>query len=283
MLQIQKFQSEVKKGLPENIYFIYASESFFLFEAVRLIRKGFESITIEPYDSPENLKSTDLLITHSLFSEKRVLIVHNFEKIKKTDQRIQWLIWVKQNITYPITLVIMSNTSSKDIYDELEFIKKEKIVQFNLDINENDLEKWIAYKASEYGINLKSDTISYLIEITNAQPGLISSEIEKISLIKESANIGIMDVRDILSDIAEYKAFDLIEAIDRKDRKKAFRILEQIKTTDTDLVLGALNWYYSRKSNVDKEVFSLLYRANLSLRQGSSISLDLLLYELLKN
>lgn len=283
MLQIQKFQSEVKKGLPENIYFIYASESFFLFEAVRLIRKGFESITIEPYDSPENLKSTDLLITHSLFAEKRVLIVHNFEKIKKTDQRIQWLIWVKQNITYPITLVIMSNTSSKDIYDELEFIKKEKIVQFNLDINENDLEKWIAYKASEYGINLKSDTISYLIEITNAQPGLISSEIEKISLIKESANIGIMDVRDILSDIAEYKAFDLIEAIDRKDRKKAFRILEQIKTTDTDLVLGALNWYYSRKSNVDKEVFSLLYRANLSLRQGSSISLDLLLYELLKN
>lgn len=283
MLQIQKFELHIKKGLPEKLYLINAIEPFFLFETVRFIRKNFDPLCIETFESPEDVTSTALMTTHSLFAEKRVLIIHNFEKLKKTEKRIQWLNNVINSVSPPITLIILSNTSNKDIFEELAFIKKEKISHFNLDIDESALEQWIIYKASEQGINLKSDAISYLIDITNGQPGLISSEIEKIALVTEKTLLGLLDIKEILSDIAEYKAFDLIDAIERKDRKKAFKILEQLKTTDADMVLGAINWYYSRKPDADEKFYSLLYRTNLSLRQARSLSLDLLLYELLKD
>lgn len=283
MLQIQKFELHIKKGLPEKLYLINAIEPFFLFETVRFIRKNFDPLCIETFESPEDVTSTALMTTHSLFAEKRVLIIHNFEKLKKTEKRIQWLNNVINSVSPPITLIILSNTSNKDIFEELAFIKKEKISHFNLDIDESALEQWIIYKASEQGINLKSDAISYLIDITNGQPGLISSEIEKIALLTEKTLLGLLDIKEILSDIAEYKAFDLIDAIERKDRKKAFKILEQLKTTDADMVLGAINWYYSRKPDADEKFYSLLYRTNLSLRQARSLSLDLLLYELLKD
>lgn len=282
MLQIQKFEEQIKKGLPEKIYFLLATEAFFLFEAVRLIRKNFDPISIESYESPEEVDTTALMTTHSLFAEKRILIVSNFEKIRKTDKRIEWLRKVKNTVASPITLIILSNTSTKEIPDELDFIKGEKISSFNLDVGERALEEWISYKASEQGISLKLDAISYLIDITNGQPGLLSSEIEKISLLTEKTLLGLSDIKEILSEVAEYKTFDLIEAIEKKDTEKAFRILEQIKTTDADMILGALNWYYSRKPYSDEKIYQLLYNANLSLRQSRSLSLDLLLYELLK-
>lgn len=283
MLQIQRFEEQIKKGLPEKIYFLFATEPFFLFESVRLIRKNFDPISIETYESPEEVDTTALMTTHSLFAEKRILIVSNFEKIKKTEKRIEWLTKVKNTLAPPISLIILSNTSNKEIPDELDFIKGEKIISFNLDIGDRDLEEWISYKASEQGVNLKLDAIAYLIDITNGQPGLLSSEIEKISLLTEKNILGLSDIKEILSEVAEYKTFDLIDAIERKDTEKAFKILEQIKTTDADMVLGALNWHYSRKSYIDEKIYHLLYNANLSLRQSRSLSLDLLLYELLKN
>ncbi len=283
MLQIQRFEEQIKKALPEKIYFLFATEPFFLFEAVRLIRKNFNPITIESYEYPEEVDTTALMTTHSLFAEKRILIVSNFEKIKKTEKRIEWLNKVKKALAPPISLIILSNTSTKEIPDELDFIRGERISSFNLDIGERDLEEWISYKASEQGINLKFDAISYLIDITNGQPGLLSSEIEKISLLTEKNQLGLSDIKEILSEVAEYKTFDLIDAIERKDTEKAFKILEQIKTTDADMVLGALNWYYSRKPYTDEKIYHLLYNANLSLRQSRSLSLDLLLYELLKS
>ncbi len=283
MLQIQRFEEQIKKGLLEKIYFLFATEPFFLFEAVRLIRKNFNPITIESYEYPEEVDTTALMTTHSLFAEKRILIVSNFEKIKKTEKRIEWLTKVKNALAPPISLIILSNTSTKEIPDELDFIRGERISSFNLDVGERDLEEWISYKASEQGINLKFDAISYLIDITNGQPGLLSSEIEKISLLTEKNQLGLSDIKEILSEVAEYKTFDLIDAIERKDTEKAFKILEQIKTTDADMVLGALNWYYSRKPYTDGKIYHLLYNANLSLRQSRSLSLDLLLYELLKS
>lgn len=282
MIQLQRFEEHIKRGLPDKLYFLFATEPFFLFEATRLIRKRFDPLSIESYESAEEVDLAKLQTTHSLFAEKRVLIVNNFEKVKKAEKRLDWLIKTSKTITPPITLLLLANCSSKDVSKELEYMKKEKINSFNLDITERELEQWLQYKAAEFGLNLKKDAMMYLIEITNGQPGIISSEIEKIALLSESREIGLSDIIDILSETTEYKTFDLIEAIQRKDRDKAFRILEQMKTTDADMLLGALNWYYSKKSGSNEEIYRLLYKANLSLRQSRSLSLDMLLYELLK-
>lgn len=284
MLQIQELEREIKKGLLKLIYFCYATEPFFLSEVSKLIRKNFPLISIETYESVEDIDMTTLISSYSLFSDKRILLIYGFEKIKKTEKKVEWLKKVVNTRSTSVSLVILCNASNKDLSDEIAFLKKEKnCLIFNLDIHERDLSEWINYKASQHGINLKADAINYLINITGGQPGLISSEIEKIALLTESNSIGLIEIKDVLAELGEFTAFDLIEAIRKKDRQRAFSILEKLRNVEPDMILGALNWYYTNKTEASEKVYSLLYRANLALRQARSLSLDMLVYELMKD
>jgi DNA polymerase-3 subunit delta len=282
MLALQRFEEQIKKGLPEKIYFLFATEPFFLLEAVRLLRKHFNSIAIQSFDSPEEINTTTLMSPFSLFAEKKVVVVYHFEKIKKTETRLKWLSKVLATLKPPLTLIVLSNSPSKEIEQEIELLKKNRLSIFNLDIEETKLHQWIQYKAKESGVNLTTDAVFYLMQVTNNQPGLIASEIEKIALLTDEPEISSLHIKNLLSDIAEYKAFDLVSAVERKLTSKAFKIIKQIKYTDYDLILGALNWFYSNNQSGDNEVFRLLYKSNLSLRQAKLCSLELLLYELLK-
>jgi len=284
MLQIQELEREIKKGLLKLIYFCYATEPFFLSEVSKLIRKNFPLISIETYESVEDIDMTTLISSYSLFSDKRILLIYGFEKIKKTEKKVEWLKKVVNTRSTSVSLVILCNASNKDLSDEIAFLKKEKnCLIFNLDIHERDLSEWINYKASQHGINLKADAINYLINITGGQPGLISSEIEKIALLTESKFVGLIEIKDVLAELGEFTAFDLIEAIRKKDRQRAFSILEKLRNVEPDMILGALNWYYTNKTEASEKVYSLLYRANLALRQARSLSLDMLVYELMKD
>lgn len=285
MLQIQEFERDIKKGFSHFLYLCYSLDPFFLSEITKLIRNEIPLINIESYESSE-LEQFDFktrLNVKSLFTEKRVLVFHNFEKIKKSEKRVEILKKMVEYKNSSITLIILMNTSSKEISEEIAYLKKQKeCAILNLDIYERNLPEWISYKASKHGITLKPDAIYYLIELTGGQPGLISSEIEKISLLTDKSTISLFDIKDILSEIGEFTPFDLLEALSKKDKKKTFLILEKLQNTEADLILGALNWYYSNKEKNSK-AFPLLYKANIAIRQARSCSIELLLYELLKD
>ncbi len=282
MLEIQKLEKEIKEKLPKTVYFCYAQDSFLLFEAVRLIRNNFDSIAIETCESTEEIDMASFA-SPSLFSSKKILLVYNFEKIKKTEKRVEWLKKITPYGHKSVSLIILCNASYKEISDEIAYLKKDKnFLIFNLDIRKEDLPAWISYKAIQNGITLKQDAVYYLIDITGGQPGLISSEIEKISLLTDKSNIGFFEIKDILTELGEFTAFDLVDAIKKKNKEKAFNLLERLKNTEPDMILGALNWYYTNKEDTDEKVYSLLYRTNLSLRHSRSCSLEMLVYELLK-
>lgn len=283
MVEIEKFEQEIKEKLPKKIYFCYAQDAFLLFEVTRLVRKNFDPVVIETYESPEELDITSFA-SPSLFSSKTILLIYNFEKIKKAEKRIEWLKKVTSQEHSSVSLILLCNASYKEISDEITYLKKDKnALIFNLDIKKEDLPKWISYKAIQNGITLKQDAIYYLIDITGGQPGLISSEIEKISLLTDKPHLGLFDIKEILTELGDFTAFDLVDAIKKKDRERAYRLIDKLQNTEPDMILGALNWYYTNKTEVDEKVYSLLYKTNLALRQARSCSLELLLYELLKD
>lgn len=284
MLQIEEFEKEVKRGLPNTVYLCYTTEPFFLSEASKLIREKFNSISIETYESLEELNVSTLALETSLFAEKRILLIYNFEKIKKPEKRLNFIKKITEINTSAVKIIILCNASLKDISQEIDILKKNKnCAIFNLSLSERELPLWIKHRASREGINLSPDAIYYLIEITGGLPGLISSEIEKLAILTDKTNISVFDIKDILTETGENTVFDLIEAINKKDIQNAFRILRNLDSVEPDQILGALNWFYSNRAQGDMKVFELLYRTNLSLRQARLCSLELLIYELLKS
>ncbi len=283
MLAIRRFEEDVKKGLNNQLYFCHSADRFLLSEVAGLIRAYFPPICIETYESLDEIEISSLTSATSLFAERRILLVYNFEKIKKKEKRIEWLRKITEKKATHITIVLLCNAEAKEITEEINFLKKSSyFCIFPLDIQERELYDWINYKASKKGLKIRRDAADYLIDITAGQPGLISSEIEKISLLAKKSEVGILDIREILAESAEYSSFDLINAINSKDKDTAFKMLLSLQNTEPDLILGALNWHFTYKAKPNSKVYSLLYKANLALRQAKPWVLDLLVYELLQ-
>ncbi|GAB6183987.1 DNA polymerase III subunit delta [Thermodesulfovibrio hydrogeniphilus] len=284
MLAIQRLEDDVKKGLTSQLYFCYSNDGFLLSEAVKLIRAHFPPISIETYESLEEIDIATLTSATSLFAERRILLIYNFEKIRKKDKRIEWLKKIVEKKASHITVFFLCNAEAKELAEDINFLKGHfRFGIFPLDIQERDLHEWIIYKASKSGLKLRRDAIDYLIDLTAGQPGLISSEVEKISLLVNQSEIGISDIKEILAENAEYSSFDLIDAIQSKDKGKAFKILQSLQNTESDMILGALNWHFTYRAKADLKLYSLLYKANLSLRQAKPCVLDVLVYELMQD
>lgn len=283
MLAIEEFEREVKKGLPRLLYFLFSGEPFFLSESNKLLRENLQSLLIESYENPEEiLKETELSLG-SLFSPRRIITVYNFEKIKKTERRVELLQRVLKSGARDVTVVFLCNGSSRDFTEEISFLRNQKEASvFNLDISEREIPNWIQYKAEKAQIKLKADAVNYLLSITGGQPGLIASEIEKIAILLPGKTLGLFDIKEILTELGEFDAFDLVDALRKKDRKRAFELIEKLKNTEPDMILGALNYYYSNFLEAEREIFRTLYRANLELRQGKLCILELLLYDLFR-
>lgn len=284
MLAIQEFEREIKRGLSKSLYFIFSSEPFFLSEAIKLLRENFESLSIETYETPEDVLKETELSASSLFSLRRILLVHNFERVKKTDKRVELLDKFLKGASTTVTVILLANGSSKDFSEEISFLKKFKESSIlNLDIGEREILSWINFKAERAGISLKPDAANYMLSITGGQPGLIASEIEKLALLCPGATLRLFDIKELLTELGEFDAFDLVDAIKRRDKNRAFQLLEKLKNTEIDMILGALNYYYGNLSDADENIFRTLYKANLSLRQGKLCSLELLVFDLLRD
>jgi DNA polymerase III delta subunit len=105
--------------------------------------------------------------------------------------------------------------------------------------------------------------------------------------------VDIDEVRGVVYAGAEYGAFDLVNALTKKDAKAVFRIYENMsRTTEPQMLLGALNWQYSssyaraKMQGLDKNklgrVFALLHEADMAVKTSHSHVMDDLLVKLLK-
>jgi DNA polymerase-3 subunit delta len=101
-------------------------------------------------------------------------------------------------------------------------------------------------RAEIRGIELSNDAIDYLIGLIGPDLGLLSSEIEKISLLGEKS-VEVKDIADIVTGGRLYGIFDLVNALSQQDADNVFRIYRSLRETAEDYsLIGALNWQYGR-------------------------------------
>jgi DNA polymerase III delta subunit len=132
--------------------------------------------------------------------------------------------------------------------------------------------------------------IEYLISCVGTDLWMLYSEIEKFSSWN-AVKIDIDDVKGMVYAGAEYNAFDLVKALKKRDAADVFRIFENMgKNTESQMLLGALNWQYAslrdgshyKDRNFFRKVFKLLHEADASIKTSHSYVMEDLLVKLLK-
>jgi DNA polymerase-3 subunit delta len=287
---------EIKKGLPAQSYILTSSDRFLHAEATSLIRGlvPLEELdfNFQPFDllSPEQEKATfdqilDVLNTVPFFAGRKYVVIENFQKAAKKDLK-KFEAYLRSPSESSVLILLYEGALKKDAKEMLKGVK-----QIVLDIREGDMPAWIREKAKLKGLNLSEDAAGYLLATIGPDLGMISTEIEKLTLVGKPV-IGKDDIAEIIEGKRTFGAFDLINAIRERNAEKVFRIYSVLRETEEPYaLLGALNWQYAQmlgeKNSPGErdylyEVFRLLNSADMGIKTGGFYPLELLLVKLLR-
>jgi len=287
---------EIKKGLPSPSYLLNSSSRFLHAEAVSLIKglvpPGELDFNFQSFDmlSSEQEKTAfdqilDVLNTVPFFTGRKYVVIENSQKIAKKDlKKLEGYLQIPSGSS--VLVLLYEGSLKKDAKESFKGVK-----QISLDIREGDMPAWIVEKAKLKGLKLSGDAAEYLVAVIGPDLGMLSTEIEKLTLVGKPEIVK-GDIAEIIEGKRIFGAFDLINAIRDRDKEKVFRVYSILRETEEPYgLLGALNWQYAqmlgeknspKERNYLYEVFRLLNSADVGIKTGGFYPFELLLVKLLK-
>ena len=287
---------EIKKRLPSHSYILTSSDRFLHAEATALIRdlvpseeRDFNFHSFDLLASDQDKASIDQILdvvnTVPFFAGRKYVLIENFQKAVKKDLK-KLEIYLQRPSESSVLILLYEGSLKKDAKESLKGVK-----QIVLDIREGDMPAWIREKAKLKGLGLSDDAAGYLLATIGPDLGMLSTELEKLTLIGKPS-IGRDDIAEVIEGKRTYGTFDLINAIRARDTEKTFRVYSILRETEEPYgLLGALNWQYAqllgeKSSPCEKDylyqVFRLLNSADMGIKTGGFYPFELLLVKLLR-
>jgi DNA polymerase-3 subunit delta len=267
---MRQFFAELKAGLKGPFYIIHSPEAYLLYEAKSAIKKSLPKeaadFCFELWDAEDNNFSTDGLLAAvkgiPFMGGRMTVMLENGDALLVAD--LKKLRAYAQNPQAESLLIMLYN--SKNPLRDFDSTKA-KIITLHLD--DRELPAWMRQKAREEGFELSGEAIDWLIENFNSEAGLIASEIKKLSLCGKE-KMGLADIKGLSGGMAEYTAFDLVNALRSRNWERIFKI-SRMFTDQGDLIpfMGALNSAFKRADlppAKGEKIFSLLAEADLKVR-----------------
>jgi len=293
-MSIKHFMQEVKGGLHLPAYLLYAGDPYLLKEASMAVLRAvpeqerdfsFDLFDLDGIDgTPPFEHILDVLNTMPFFGSKRFVVIENAQEINKTDMgRLEGYL---SNPSPHSILILLHRGSPRRQFNTIAG----KVRTIPLDIRPQDIPSWLKEKARQKGMDLTERAIEYLVGITGPDVGLLSSELEKFTLIGKG-RIDVQDIREVVRGSSDYDAFDLVKALGRGDAPEVLRIARTLlETQEPYALIGAINWHYTRLSLRDSgrasyysKVFDLLNEADVRIKtSGGVFPLEYLLIRLLR-
>lgn len=286
-MSIKQFQAELSKGMPSPVYLLYSSDDFLLYEALASLKglhsdaAGFNFDVFDVKSSDDVIpveQIVDILNTMPFLSSRKVVVIHNIQKLAKKDaQKLEAYV---QNPADTALLVMLHSGTAPKLFAAAAAGCMKTIA---LTVQERELPQWIKEKAKQKKVSLTDKAVEYLIAVTGTDLGMLSAEIEKLACFISDRAIDVDDLRSIVYSGAEYSAFDLIDALKRKDAQGVFRIFESVaKNQEPQMLLGALNYHYGRQLSGTAGTVRLLHEADIAIKSSHRYVIEELLVKLLK-
>ncbi len=294
-MSIRQFQQELSRGMPSRVYLLYSSDDFLLYEALSAIKEQCSDavgFNFDVYDikSPDDTipveQIVDIVNTMPFISARRIVVINNVQKLAKKD--LQKLDVYLLNPADTALLVMLHSGAAPKLFGAAS---SGSIKTIALTVQEKDLPAWIKEQAGQKKVRLTDSAVDYLITTAGTDLGMLSAEIEKLACFISDRVIDVADLRSIIYSGVEYTAFDLIDALKRKDAREAFRIFENVtKNQEPQMLLGALNYYYGRQgaayqqkeTSGPAQTIRFLHEADIAIKTSHKYVIENLLVKLLK-
>ncbi len=245
--------SELKTADLKPVYFLFGDDYFTINSAIKAISKSTEPLLTSDFDretiSAEKKSSLtdimDLAYTFPFGSEKKLLIVKNFENFNNKKQLLEYII--NPNDTTVLVLANygkISNLSSEP-YKTLE--NKKQIFEAR-ELRGVELENWVRKRCKQLGFEINTESVKTLVEIVGEDKSLLEMQLQKFkSFLGDNKEISVNDIRKLSSATKEYSIFDLLNAIGKGNAASSIKIINNLLDCGKDMVfiLSMLTKFFS--------------------------------------
>jgi len=294
LLKYYQLLPQLKSGKVELVYIFLGEENYLKNEAIQIIKQHLLKPDFALDFNFNHLyglqtevdKIIEIANTLPAFNNKRLVVVDEFEKLKKIDKLNKYL----EN---PVdTTCLILNSTSNNVPSGIKLPQKNCVTVIFYPLWENELYRWIINKVREYGKNISSNAVEKLIEYCDNSLFEINQELKKLIIyIGEKKEITINDVLNLTGDMKKFSLFALTDAISQKNFENILKIFRRMVSMGIDVmkIFGAINnffhtlWQMKYLKKMDLQENEIITKLNLnptrykkllpSMRNFSEISL----------
>lgn len=250
---IHNFLSATESLKLQPIYFFFGEDSFSINSAIKIVEQKVQPFITSDFDKEiinvekkENISALiDLCYTFPFGSEKKLIIVKNFENFSNKKLLVEY---IKQ--TNDATILVIANYSQISSLSSEPFksLLDKKWIYEAKELKGLDLEKWVKNRCKEIKLLINDENIKTLIEIVGEDKSLIDMQLQKFrSLLKDGSQIDEKVIIDLTSKTKEYSIFDLMNALGKGHKKNAINIINNILESGKEMtfILSMLTKYFS--------------------------------------
>ena len=267
------------------MYLIYGEEEFLIENEVTNIisKSGVDELNISKYDLLSDSLGViiDDACTLSLFSDKKIVIVNNFDNIYKLDNIDEFDRFI-HNVSSDVILIFICTKldERKKLTRELKSLCTVKEFSKNKNISNTVRSMFLDYK-------IDYSTVDLFIKIVGNDLMILNQEAIKLMTYKSDKVITKEDVLALCSSNSNNDIFDLINAVVNKDKDSALSIYSDLIKSNEEpikIIITLANQFrliyqckeLYKKGNSEDSISKIIdvhpYRVKLALEKGRNYS-----------
>lgn len=194
----------------------------------QMAQKGMKNINwISKFETSEFFDEFESI---TLFSEPKIYIIEKLDWVKNAKltkkEEQQWISFFERNKDSENKLIILSDkVSAKKGFKPLEYLN----ISTMPEINTSFIRNYVSSYLDKYEKTIELRAIETLIKRSLNSIEIIQKEIEKLSSL-DAINITDKHIQHYTFDYSEDNVFQLVEAILKKNKKKALEIYENLSS-----------------------------------------------------
>jgi DNA polymerase III subunit delta len=179
-----------------------------------------------------------------MMSARRIVVVRDFDKIKE-DELEPVLAYLK-NPAPTTALVFQAVSPDKRRKLTAALMKTCEVLTFDF-VDEGRAKRWAQDRLKQSGCSIDSAALTLLIGLVGTGLTRLANELEKLAAYADGGAINSAAVKELVPRAREHTSWELWDAINARDRKRALRLMQRLlDDSDALPILGSLASLYRR-------------------------------------
>ena len=256
-ISYEEFRRQVKTGHLEALYLFAGEEEYLQNRAVHLLTSTideagrlFNYATFAIGESVQGTKTTAAMAIDNanqlpMMAARRLVVIRDFDKIKEEELEIVLDYLKRPSPTTTVVFRAASLDQRRKITAAL--MKACTVVNFEK-LTDAQASKYAEAFLKSRGCRIEPAALGHLLALLGTPMGRLVNELEKLAAYAEGGFINDAAIEQLVPRVREHTGFELWDAIMKRDRKRAMRMMHRMLDDKAEpvMLVGSIAGLYRR-------------------------------------